>query len=334
MKDAIGFRQYKISNEILAKIEAYQQKQFATVKVHEIAKAIQAQSDYYIQYPMGRTPWKEKSIQLAQIFYYLPLNFLRNLAVADEILKLYHSLSSKHVVDFGAGLGAASLAIFERLNPLSITAIEISSDATQIVKQMALSQPVNYLPELPDQIASDTIGWFSYSLTEINNPMPLFLPFDHVVIVEPSTQKDSQKLIEIRDGLIAAGYQILAPCTHQGHCPLKGNRSDWCHDKISIDLSDTMSEVESHLKWKNSDLTFSYLVASRTIPASAASKLRMIGDAQFEKGKTRQMICRGPEREFFSWLDRDKSYQAISRGALVDLPETFETKGNELRIKN
>lgn len=333
MKDAIGSRQYKISSDLLEKLEAYQRKNHQGLAAHEIAKAVQVQSDYYIKYPFGKTPWKEKAIQIAQIFYYLPLNYLRNLAVADEILHLHPELKDKEVFDFGAGLGAASLAIFEKLSPKKITAIEISSDAHKLVKDMLLGQLVEYFEELPRSIQDDSIGWFSYSLTEINNPMPLLLPFDHIVIVEPSTQQDSQKLIEIREQLIENKYQVLAPCTHQLTCPLKGNRSDWCHDKVEIEISATMQEVESYLKWKNTDVTFSYLVASRKSNNKNENKIRMVGDPQFEKGKTRQMICRGPQREFFSWLDRDDSYQAIARGAVVESPSTFEIKGNEFRIK-
>jgi ribosomal protein RSM22 (predicted rRNA methylase) len=331
MKDAIGFRQYSLSNIFIA-LRDYQTKYFQNLKPNEIAKAIKHQSDYYIKYPLGKTPWSEKTIQIAQIFYYLPLNYFRNLAVAEEILKLYPSLCGKEVIDFGSGLGAASFAIFEKLQPQKILAVETSTQAIEISK--AIGSGLEYTSALPAIIPSDTIGWFSYSLTEITNPIPLLQGFDHLVIVEPSTQKDSQKLIEIRESLLKSGYEILAPCSHQSKCPLLGNRSDWCHDKIYLELSEEMLEVEKFLDWENSDLTFSYLVASRKIKSATSGKIRMIGDAQFEKGKTRQMICRGTEREFFSWLDRDKSYSKIARGALVDPPANFEHKSNEIRIKN
>src|SRR5690606_37548020 len=130
---------------------------------------------------------------------------------------------------------------------------------------------------IPDKIAEDAVGWFSYSLTEIKNPLELLLPFDHLVILEPSTQKDSQSLIDLRDLLIQNNYEILAPCTHQMSCPLKGNRSDWCHDKIYVDLPDSMKSVERELKWENSNLTFSYLIASRKLKNSKANKVRVVG---------------------------------------------------------
>lgn len=331
MKDAIGSRQFKLSNTLLTALTSYKENFLPTVSAFEIARAVQKQSDYYIQFPFGKTPWKEKEAQVAQVFYYLPLNYLRNLSVATEIINLFPELKNKSVIDFGSGLGAAAFAIQEVLYPTHLHAVEISEDAQRISKQLGAVHA--FSQELSESIASDTVGWFSYSLTEIKNPMPLVSAFDHLVIVEPSTQKDSQALINLRQTLIDAGYHILAPCTHQKKCPLQGNRSDFCHDKIYFELTEDLLEIENHLNWKNSDLTFSYLVASRTLSSKNTNQIRIIGDAQFEKGKARQMICRGENREFFSWLDRDESYYAIARGAVVDMPVQFELKGNEIRIK-
>lgn len=331
--EEIESRQFNLSKAVLTALKDYKKKYHTTLSAKEIARAVMDQSDYYIKYPMGKTPWKETHIQVAQAFYYLPLNYLRNLAVATEIKNRYPEFIKKNIVDFGAGMGAASLAIQETLEPSHITAVEVSALASSFAKQLGLASSNEYITEIPSKIEPDTIGWFSYSLTEITNPMPLLLPFDHLVIVEPSTQSDSQKLIDIRQNLIQAGYEILAPCTHQTNCPLQGNRSDWCHDKIKISVSEEMLEVEKHLAWENKDVSFSYLVVSKTIKNKTVGKIRMIGDAQFEKGKTRQMICRSNEREFFSWLDRDKTFTPIARGEVVDPPATFEIKGNELRIK-
>jgi hypothetical protein len=58
---------------------------------------------------------------------------------------------------------------------------------------------------------------------------------------------------------------------------------------------------------------------------------RVIGDTLPERGKTRQMICRGPHREFLSWLHRFGEPPSLPRGALVRGIDTTEPKGGELR---
>ena len=84
---------------------------------------------------------------------------------------------------------------------------------------------------------------------------------------------------------------------------------------------------------KNNTLTYSYLVASKTArDQKYRGAVRVIGDTLPEKGKTRQMICRGPQREFFSWLHKNGEPPMIPHGALVSDPGNFETKGGELRV--
>jgi len=44
------------------------------------------------------------------------------------------------------------------------------------------------------------------------------------------------------------------------------------------------------------------------------------------------MICRGPAREFISWLKRNGKPPRIPHGALVRGIENCQLKGNELRV--
>jgi hypothetical protein len=57
----------------------------------------------------------------------------------------------------------------------------------------------------------------------------------------------------------------------------------------------------------------------------------VIGDEQEERGKSRQLICRGENREFLSWLHRDMISPKLKRGDLIKL-EKVEEKHLELRL--
>ncbi|MNL68448.1 hypothetical protein D3C87_1931680 [compost metagenome] len=61
---------------------------------------------------------------------------------------------------------------------------------------------------------------------------------------------------------------------------------------------------------------------------------RTVGDRMKEKGKDRQMVCRGSDREFLAWLHKHGIDQEIPRGALIEIPETAQKVSNELRISS
>jgi hypothetical protein len=139
-------------------------------------------------------------------------------------------------------------------------------------------------------------------------------------------------LLQRRKDLLQKGFSMWAPCPHQQACPLfENSKTDWCHDRIFFDQPAWFTAIEKHLPIKNTNLTFSYLLASKKT-APPVSRWRTVGDLLEEKGKTRQMICRGSEREFLSWLHRDGPAPEIPRGHLIDPPESFEKKGTELRV--
>ena len=82
---------------------------------------------------------------------------------------------------------------------------------------------------------------------------------------------------------------------------------------------------------KNRTLTTSYLLMRKTKP-SEIHAARVVGDTLKEKGKDRQMICRGPDREFLAWMHKNKLQQDIPRGTLIEVPDTLQKVSNELRV--
>lgn len=90
--------------------------------------------------------------------------------------------------------------------------------------------------------------------------------------------------------------------------------------------------MEAILPMKNRTLTYSYLLVSRRVPhPSHRGWARVIGDTLKERGKTRQMICRGEKREFLSWLLKRGEPEEIPHGALIHGVDQAEVKGPELR---
>lgn len=295
-----------------------------------IAKAVLRMSDFYADKPADETPWAEEWCQQAQLFYFLPLNFIRNQAVVAEGRRLNFFAGIQSACDFGSGLGAAGLALKAQVPELRLSEIEISSVAKEL--RTGLDPGVSF----SDQIRGD-LFMASYSLTEnqMERLTPQLARFKNILILEPSTREDSRRLLKLREHLRSEGFSLWAPCTHQQACPLlHQSATDWCHDRIHFDAPEWFTSLETQLPIRNENLTFSYLLASQRPPPKMENRARMTGDALREKGKTRQLFCRGERREFLSMLSRDGELPEISRGAVIEVPANGTSIGSEYRIKS
>lgn len=326
--------------KILSEISSLELSQGET---NTLAKAIRTASDFYIRKPEAATPWFEPTMKAAQIFYYLPLNHLRAQAVVQEGLAAGFFDGLENFVDYGAGLGAAALAL--SLGPGNSktwkqkTLVEQAPEARKILETMSAFSNAQILSHSDFSRArmdlQKSLVCFSYSLTEQEELPPWALQAEALMIIEPSTQVDGRKLLHVRDALRAAGYHIWAPCTHQEDCPLlKESKRDWCHDRIHFTQPEWFQKLERELPMKNQTLTMSYLLARRGGDRKPlkSSTARIIGDMLPENGKTRQLMCRSSSREFLTWMHRKTEVQEIPRGVLVDIPETAQKVSNEVRV--
>lgn len=303
----------------------------------KIADSVLKVSDFYIQNPDGQTPWKEKWCQIAQLAYFLPLNFLRAQRIFRQGEQVGFFKSFDTLIDFGSGLGAGSLA-FENLAQ-NHSFIEISPAAIGIHQTLIKNLWQREIPKTRwnthvHQVPENTLGVFSYSVTELNT-LPIWSEnCESLMILEPATSQDGRKLLEQREKLIKKGFFAWAPCTHQEKCPLlHESKGDWCHDRIHWEMPQWFQNIEKHLPIKNSTLTVSYLLMSKRRPTSDLStSARLTGDLLVEKGKSRQLVCRGPKREFFAWLHRHGEPLETPRGTLIDWPKEFEERPSEIRL--
>ncbi len=285
-----------------------------------LAEDVLQLSDFYIANPDSPTPWEKEWAQRAGLVYFWPLNTIRLLKIKAELVNQNFFSDLNHMTDYGAGVGTASW-VFEDV-----------FKNQQLLERSTIPQNMfpkfNWTQKAEGNDSSFTV--FSYSLTELNQLPDWSYNSEALLIIEPSTQQDGRKLLELRQQLIEKGYHMWAPCPHQLACPLNTNsKTDWCHDRVHIEKPQWFEDIEKYLPMKNNTLTFSYIAARKT-PPPARSWSRLVGDQLNEKGKTRQLICRGPEREYLSWMLRHGEPPLFHRGDRVFLEE-HEKKSNELR---
>ncbi len=302
-----------------------------------LASHVKKLSDYYLIAPGSATPWDKDFALPATLAYFMPLNGVRLAQVFREVQRFLPSEAITEIWDFGSGLGTTQWVLEDQtwLEPRPLYSIEISGRAAKVHDEMqtfgARWKSEARRAPTPKRGA---LAVFSYSFLEMQKTLPDLAAFDHWLILEPSTRERGRALMDWRSQFIAAGLEPLAPCTHSLACPLLTHSPrDWCHMRVHFEGPEWFQSMEEHLPMKNRTLTYSYLLASRVVRDEAwRGAARIVGDTLPEKGKTRQMICRGPQREFFSWLRKNGEPPLIPHGALVKDIGTPEIKGGELRV--
>jgi ribosomal protein RSM22 (predicted rRNA methylase) len=305
----------------------------------ELSSHIKKLSDFYLIAPGAATPWDKDYALPATLAYFMPLNGARMNSVFREAARFLPPDSISEIWDFGAGLGTTQWILEDQawLSPRPLYSLEISPRAAKVHQELQdLNSGGRWHSEARRSASPKpgALAVFSYSFLEMQKSLPAMDTFDHWLILEPSTRECGRALMEWRQRFVTAGFEPLAPCTHSLGCPLLTHSPrDWCHQRMHFEGPDWWQEIEDFLPMKNRTLTYSYLVLSKTVRDSRwRSAARVIGDTLPEKGKTRQLICRGPEREFFSWLHKNIDPPVIPHGALVREIGTPEIKGGELRV--
>ena len=325
----------KIPESLQAAIDQVLQKRFglSLQDSSKLAKSVLRLSDHYTANEKQiTTPWTQEFCQIASLCYYLPLNYLRNQSVLKEAQRLgfFKTHNITQARDFGAGLGAASLALKDTVEvPFYWQDIESSPEALSLLQD--LRRALNFSPKTANS-PGPMLGLFSYSLTELAKAPSWIRDCEALILVEPSTRQQSRRFLELRQNLIEEGFHVWAPCTHQQICPMLSTQNDFCHDRILFEAPVWLTHLEEHLPLKNKSLTYSYLVLGRKPAPDFSHWGRLVGDSLEENGKTRQMVCFGPERQFLTWMHRKGPAQTLPRGLRVNRPTEFELKSNEIRV--
>jgi ribosomal protein RSM22 (predicted rRNA methylase) len=307
----------------------------------KLALAIRKLSNMFLKGENLGDYWTNKDHRAAYISYFSILNFVRARSVFFEARRREFLKNVESVVDWGCGAGAATwamLAEWQHPKTPHVSGIDQSAAALEEFKEWGKNFDVKaHTQKSPlSEIAktkSDTVV-VSYVLNEIESWPEIPPQVKRLIIIEPSTHQAGRRLLRWRDAQLRKGWHAWAPCTHQNDCPLLVHSGkDWCHHRVHWNKPSWFYDLEKFLPMRNDTLTLTYLLMSREPPAQNLKGIaRVVGDEQEEKGKTRQMICRGPGREFLSWLHRDQISLKLHRGDLIEIGQNVQPRANELRV--
>ena len=264
---------------------------------------------------------------LAYAVYRMPATYAAIRTVLGQVPDTCIPASARHL-DIAGGTGAAVWAVADRWPQVTDHAVlEQSAAAISLGRRLLQSatgtanrtsweqRVINSGVALPE---SDLIT-IGYLLSEIDTGLrtavldaALASARHLLIIVEPGTKNGYRRILDARDRIIAAGWQLVAPCPHQAGCPLAGQERDWCH------FSARLNRTTTHRRAKAAELgyedeKFSYLVAAPTPVARPEG--RVLRHPSFPKGRVEFSCCQASgtaERVTIAKRDPDR-YRAARK---------------------
>jgi len=263
---------------------------------------------------------------LAYALARLPATYAACAAVFAEARRLAPGFSPRRLTDAGAGPAGGSWAALAAWPGIEAAAwLDASAPFLDLARRLAAEGP----PALKAAQATRldlTAGapvpradlvMASYALAEIAPPAQaplvraLWDACDGVLaLVEPGTPAGFGRLRDAREALIGAGAVILAPCPHQGPCPIVA--PDWCHFSVRLPRSrDHRLAKGAEVPFE--DERFAYLLAVRPGIAASPVAARILAPPRAAKPGIEFKVCgpQGLETRFVP--RRDKPAHARAR---------------------
>lgn len=205
------------------------------------------------------------------------------------------------ILDVGAGTGAATWAANELVDLDSIVCIEYADVMRKLGEALMLQgpAPLNKAIWKSMNIAKDTIDdkadlvIASYVINELDESQRLLMAEklwsitnNVLLFIEAGTPEGYRILNKVRTSLLKRDAHILAPCPHEGPCPISGQ--DWCHFTCRIQRNRLHRLAKGgQLPYEDEKYTYLALTREETNPYSA----RILRHPQIGKGHVKLSLC-------------------------------------------
>jgi ribosomal protein RSM22 (predicted rRNA methylase) len=208
------------------------------------------------------------------------------------------------LIDLGCGPGTASwaaLAAFPGIE--TVTMVDANTQLLATARALAAkasSRALRRAQAIQGDLATHhtdgaDLVLLSYAFTEVPDPKleaaisaAWACCKGALVVVEPGTPRDHERLMNARNRLIAEDARIAAPCPHAAPCPVVS--PDWCHFSVRL------PRTREHLQAKGAalgyeDEKFSYLAVVRSGIAVEAPAARVLARPRQTKFATTLKLC-------------------------------------------
>jgi ribosomal protein RSM22 (predicted rRNA methylase) len=201
----------------------------------------------------------------------LPATYASTRIALGELAARAPQLQPTTQLDLGSGPGTALWAARETWPTLmATTAIEAEPEMRTLARELGGFELVaGHLPAaIPTQqhdlvTAAYILGELSAVAFETTLDRAWEATRGALVIVEPGTPAGYERVLAARSRLVAAGGTVVAPCPHDGACPLAAIPGEWCHFAVRIARSHAHRTAKG-ARLGHEDEKFSYVAVARS----------------------------------------------------------------------
>jgi ribosomal protein RSM22 (predicted rRNA methylase) len=245
---------------------------------------------------------RDDSDALAYALARMPATYAAITASLNALGENRPAFAPHSLLDVGAGPGTAAWAAAEAWPSLQhFTLLDANSAlrklALELADKSARLRDIGYRhgeagAALAEADVADLVI-ASYVIGEMNEAEQRALAesmwsktCDTLVVIEPGTPAGYARIIALRAQLIAAGGHVVAPCPHDGPCPLQA--PDWCH------FTQRLPRLQAHKQIKGAELPFedekfSYVALSRAPVTSHPA--RVLAQPVLNKVEVAAKLC-------------------------------------------
>ena len=311
----------------------------------------------------------DPDILAAYLLFYWPVSYAQ---VSSALTQ--SGLKPSRVLDMGSGPGPGAAAFLDA-GADSVLLTDASEDALGLARRvLALDGPVkadlrflkadlerevSYVLEAERGVFDCVV--FGHSLNElwpeaadrdkrkldlIRDISACLAPGGTILVVEPALLSTSRDALELRDGLVAEGWSVRAPCPGRSRLPcpaLSAGPGHTCHDELRWETPETVRQLAERTGLDKESLKATWYLASppakeaRSEPAANSTypedTLRVVSDPLLNKaGRVRFLLCGKSGRFSFSapaddlWT-RESGFLYLRRGDVIRVrsPEKRES---------
>ena len=239
---------------------------------------------------------------LAYALSRMPATYAAVTASLNALIEIRPDFAPDSLLDVGAGPGTATWAAAETFPSLQGFVLLDANDALRTLALSLFSDSFRLRDlayergEARSALAkADTADLViaSYMIGEIGAAEQKALAElmwqktgDTLLVVEPGTPAGYARIIALRERLIAEGAHVVAPCPHDGKCPLAA--PDWCHFTQRLQRSRAHKQIKS-AELPYEDEKFAYVALTRTPVAKRPA--RVLAQPEVTKAAVVTKLC-------------------------------------------
>lgn len=238
-----------------------------------------------------------------------------------ETLKKYN-YEIKSVIDIGAGTGAATWAVTNLIDAEQIICLEREQEMRKIGKQLMEKDLPNVewksfdlnKDEIQEKADLVITSYVINELTKEDRKKAIEKMWEStngiLLIIEPGTPEGFKHILEAREILLQKNANIVAPCSHNGKCPINPEK-DWCSFYARVARSKIQKQTKNgELGYE--DEKFTYIAFSK-MPIELDTA-RILRHPQINSGHVKVKLCTPNGIEEKTYTKKDKEiYKKIRK---------------------